>query len=105
MISTNQKILSNHYFLKQCSIFKDDESRFVFMFSCNLGHVTIYSDQKVKTSEIPSIMILLVNMSNGELSDPLCDNIDRGLTLVKLDRYEFFNNKKKITRGKFFLLM
>ena len=32
---------------------KHSDSCFVVTFSCHLGHV-VYSDQKVKTSEIPS---------------------------------------------------
>ena len=28
-------------------------------------------------------------ISNGELSDPLCDNVNRGLTLVRLGEWVF----------------
>ena len=49
--------------------FEDDESRFVFTFSCHLRHV-VYSDQKVKTSKIPStlmkVTIWLVNIISTE---------------------------------------
>ena len=30
------------------------------------------------------IKVHLNNISNGELTDPLCDNVKRGLTLVRL---------------------
>ena len=63
--------------------FKDDESRFVVTFSYHLGHG---HDQKVKTSEIPSvveksrfdwlILLALKTISNGELSDPLCESVN-----------------------------
>ena len=88
MISTNQRILN------AVQYFEDDESHFVVTFSCHLSLV-VYSDQKVKMSEISApgmeVRIWMINListeplsSNGELSDPLCDSKNRGLTLVRL---------------------
>ena len=48
MVLTNQIA----YFKRSAVYFEDDECRFVVTFY--VGHV-VYSDQKVKTSEIPSV--------------------------------------------------
>ena len=41
-----------------------------------------------------SYKVHMNTISNGELSDPLCDNVNRGLTLVRLGK---FLEKKMLT--------
>ena len=42
-----------------------------------------------------SILLALNTITNGELSDPLCDSVNRGLTLVRLLFYQIYVKRAK----------
>ena len=70
MISTNQIVYFKHsaVFLKMTKVI-----------STTLSHIKVTIDW--------SILLALNTISNGELSDPLCDRKNRGLTLVVLSNF------------------
>ena len=64
----DQSDQSDSVFLPQCSIFEDDESRFAYSQS-----------HKIKVTIDWTILLAQNTISNGELSDPLCDSVNRFL--------------------------
>ena len=69
----DQSDQSDSVFLPQCSIFEDDESRFAYSQS-----------HKIKVTIDWTILLAQNTISNGELSDPLCDSINICLSSVRL---------------------
>ena len=52
--------------------------------SSNILHCLKYANHDVMYAKTSSYKVHMNTTSNGELSDPLCDSVNRGLTLVRL---------------------